>query len=460
MFLPDDKRPTSDGYSCIVIGSGPAGVTLTLELDAAKRRVLLLESGPGDGDLASAIGYGHFAGDYWNAHWIRAFGGTSNAWGGWLATLRPIDFDHPTIGIKWPITHADVLPYYRRAANILNRHRVVANFEQPLMDGWIYRPFSLEHPTRFGERYRSTLSRSTFVDVAIGYSAVGFDATDSRSSITGIRCFDHRTKTTFTLPVQPSQAVVVACGGMGNAQLLLQPQDDGSAPIGNESGHVGKFLMEHPHAIGAGECVMDLDTARLTRPAEFGDFTDVIVLDPALEAEHQRYGCSLQLVRAVRNEELVAAVAMAGQTLYQYRISARSEMRPTAANRVYLTREQSRSGLYRVAARCVIDAEDLVNIDRTLRMFGDSLVTLKRGRVRVNNDVLYREVTGGGHTMGTTRMGSGRSTSVVDGDCRVHGYGNFFVAGSSVFATGGYANPTFTIVALAMRLGDLLAKRV
>jgi choline dehydrogenase-like flavoprotein len=45
---------------------------------------------------------------------------------------------------------------------------------------------------------------------------------------------------------------------------------------------------------------------------------------------------------------------------------------------------------------------------------------------------------------------------VVDGSGRVHGYGNLFVAGSSVFATAGWANPTLTILALALRLGDHL----
>jgi choline dehydrogenase-like flavoprotein len=58
-------------------------------------------------------------------------------------------------------------------------------------------------------------------------------------------------------------------------------------------------------------------------------------------------------------------------------------------------------------------------------------------------------------------MGLDRSTSLVDSECRVHGYGNFFVAESSLFCTGaGYAHPTLTIVALSLRLADrLLAAR-
>ena len=58
--------------------------------------------------------------------------------------------------------------------------------------------------------------------------------------------------------------------------------------------------------------------------------------------------------------------------------------------------------------------------------------------------------------MGTTRMAADPSTGVVDADCRVFSTHNLFIAGSSVFTTGGAANPTLTIVALALRLADHL----
>jgi choline dehydrogenase-like flavoprotein len=71
-------------------------------------------------------------------------------------------------------------------------------------------------------------------------------------------------------------------------------------------------------------------------------------------------------------------------------------------------------------------------------------------------DGWHASMSGGKHHMGTTRMHADPRCGVVDPDCRVHGISNLFIAGSSVFPTTGYANPTLTIVALALRLADYL----
>jgi choline dehydrogenase-like flavoprotein len=63
---------------------------------------------------------------------------------------------------------------------------------------------------------------------------------------------------------------------------------------------------------------------------------------------------------------------------------------------------------------------------------------------------------GNWHHLGTTRMHRDPTKGVVDEHCRVHDVSNLYLAGSSVFPTGGYANPTLTIVALALRLADRL----
>jgi choline dehydrogenase-like flavoprotein len=459
MFLPTGQRPASDNYDCIVIGSGPAGMTVALELEKVGRRVLLIESEAGNGDLALSVGYGHFGGNYWNAHWVRALGGTSNAWAGFVATMREIDFDHPSVGVPWPVERAVLQRYYRRAAPYLNRRATAIDFERPIVSGWIFRPFSWGAPVRFGDQYRATLQQSKRVDVALGCSVVGFGATPSRSSIVALRAFDHRASTPFELSVRPAQAVVVAAGGIGNAQLLLQPPEEGGVPVGNESGQVGKFLMEHPHVYDAAECVTDLVFSRYAPPRLFGRVVDAVVLDNATETAAGLFGCSLQFGEPNADDDMARHFSSRGRTFHHFQINARSEMRPSATNRVFLTAERSRSGLFHVAARCVLDADDLRNIEETIRRWGQTLTALDRGRVRVMNDAIYESVTGGGHIMGTTRMGRDRSTSVVDDRCRVHGYGNFYVAGSSVFPTGGYANPTFTIVALSVLIADEIARQ-
>ena len=61
--------------------------------------------------------------------------------------------------------------------------------------------------------------------------------------------------------------------------------------------------------------------------------------------------------------------------------------------------------------------------------------------------------------MGTTRMHRDPARGVVDAEGRVHGVPNLWIGGASTFPTGGYANPTLSIVALALRLADGLRKR-
>jgi len=62
--------------------------------------------------------------------------------------------------------------------------------------------------------------------------------------------------------------------------------------------------------------------------------------------------------------------------------------------------------------------------------------------------------------MGTTRMSSSPKSGVVDANCKVFDVENLYIGGSSVFATGGLAHPTFTIVQLALRLGNHLSKEL
>jgi len=66
----------------------------------------------------------------------------------------------------------------------------------------------------------------------------------------------------------------------------------------------------------------------------------------------------------------------------------------------------------------------------------------------------------GGHHIGTARMGDNPQSSVVDRDCKLHHVDNLYIASSAVFPTSSQANPTLTITALALRLGDHLIQQL
>ena len=459
MFLTDglpDRR-----YDCYVIGAGPAGITLSLELAKANKTVLVFETGTvteARDDMPNAVNYGHFPDGWWDRHSIRALGGTSRVWSGVCATLMDVDFANPATGVRWPITKSDLAPHYRRAASVVDRERSILDVETPFIPGFVYRPFSQGAATRFGRKYREALSTSSLVDVAVGTSVIGLDANASRSAVRALTCFRYASGATDQLDLDPAQNVVVAGGGISNAQLFLQPRADGAVPVGNESGLAGKYLMEHPHLFDVGEVVLDDDLDQQSRPADFGSAVHALVPDDQQMRRHRLLGCSVQCRNRTTEHPMAEYLAGEhGRPFHHYVCNVRSEMVPSAGNEVFLTGERDAAGLYRPAARCVIGAGDFRNVETTLRLLGESLIESGKGRVRISNERLYRQPTGGGHIMGTTRMGTSQSNSVVDLDCRVHGYNNLLVAGSSVFPTGGYANPTLTVVALALRLADTLA---
>ena len=69
------------------------------------------------------------------------------------------------------------------------------------------------------------------------------------------------------------------------------------------------------------------------------------------------------------------------------------------------------------------------------------------------------KIVPGNHPMGTTSMSFSKENGVVDPNCKIHGIRNLFIASSSVFPTAGYANSTFTLIALSLRLGEHIVEK-
>ncbi|MGH6933138.1 MAG: GMC family oxidoreductase, partial [Dongiaceae bacterium] len=94
---------------------------------------------------------------------------------------------------------------------------------------------------------------------------------------------------------------------------------------------------------------------------------------------------------------------------------------------------------------------DLRTIRTAARLFAEYLARSDAGRARVDDWVIDDRPPedvppgeGGSHHMGGTRMSSTPVRGVVDRDCRVFGQENLYIAGSSVFPSSGYCNPTLS----------------
>jgi choline dehydrogenase-like flavoprotein len=138
----------------------------------------------------------------------------------------------------------------------------------------------------------------------------------------------------------------------------------------------------------------------------------------------------------------------------------RIEQAPNRDSRVVLADERDALGVRRARLDWRMTPLDRHSTRRTLEIVAAEIGRAGLGRVRITfeegGDSWPEDIEGGRHHTGTTRMSDDPRRGVVDPNLRVHGIDNLYVGGSSVFPTCGRGTPTFTLVALALRLAEHL----
>ncbi|MEP6547773.1 MAG: GMC family oxidoreductase [Gammaproteobacteria bacterium] len=145
-----------------------------------------------------------------------------------------------------------------------------------------------------------------------------------------------------------------------------------------------------------------------------------------------------------------------------YSIDYHAEQQPNRNSRVTLTPHRDPMGVPRINIDWQYTRGDVDTVTRALALLADEFKQGGAGTLQYDPATVEFEMTRygayGGHHIGTARMGTDPRTSVTDADCRVHGIDNLYVAGSATFPTSSQANPTLTIVALALRLAARLKR--
>ncbi|NQY14585.1 MAG: GMC family oxidoreductase [Henriciella sp.] len=447
-------------YDAIVAGSGPAGGSVAEGLSRGNRKVLVIETGGSEyraeaqENYSAVKGGGHYVGSHWSSHWIRMLGGTSNIWGGWCAPFSERNFD------RWPISRSDLEPYYLSAAQALYRPPDFLTYRKSVLDQFEYRAISDEDPLRYSDPVKfATFPNDPNVHVLLEHSVGALTASQDGSRVEAFELYGVSEGNRELIELREEQALVLAGGAMGNAQILLASNDGTRASIGDEHGQVGRYLQEHPH-MGVGKIICRANALIPSMDEGFGGIRHALFPSDSLYHEAGELDVCLVLSEASidstdQTERYLSEEFGPGARAYRV-----SVMAGRAENHGSRAEGFDPCGWPLLFAQCVVDSDSLEAVDFVMRSLGSSLLDSNVGRLRFDVERVYSDIGGGGHTIGTTRMGTDATSSVVDSDCRVHGYRNLFIAGSSVFATGSCVNPTLTIVALAQRLADYLAKGI
>jgi choline dehydrogenase-like flavoprotein len=148
----------------------------------------------------------------------------------------------------------------------------------------------------------------------------------------------------------------------------------------------------------------------------------------------------------------------------RFSLEVHAEQVPRADSRITLSDTKDALGMPHVKVDWRYGEEDIDMIRTSLKAIGQEFAASGAGTFEFDEKSLEEDLLRfgayGGHHVGTTRMGIDPNTSVVDANCAVHGVSNLYIASSSVFPTSSQANPTLTIVALALRLAKHLETQI
>jgi len=508
-------------YDVCIIGSGVAGAMVAKRLAGTGAKILMLEAGKqfdrsarfeqlrsheilrtplwpwvsedrdGYVDLsAPEIGYTYTLND----SRIKAVGGSTLFWGGLINRFRETDFNSAStygMGLDWPISYADLERYYCDAeaevgvAGQQNPGDPPRSRELP-MPLW---------PPKYGEDAWFRVAEKMGFEIGLANHARNSTPYGNRPACAAISvCPVCPIGARYSADYHVDQLVAdnlvelavetvarrLITNDRGHVEMLLATDLDGTdyeiradnyviaaqtietarllllSEVGNESDQVGRNLMEHWYT-GAGGFIDDK-----VFPRRIGFET--------LECNHWYDGPDREVRGAIKlsfiegRDPLMYRDGLVGTDLAEKNcrefghwvgVAAEIEHQPNPESRVTLSESQTdQFGDPVPVIKFALSDVDRRTHDTALEV--TSMLAEARGCRDVTSIGSYHRAH---HHMGTCRMSSDPALGVVDANCKVHSTDNLYVAGASVFPTGGGRQPMLTIAAMALRLGEHLATR-
>ena len=507
-------------YDIIIIGTGAGGGTLAHRLAPSGKKILVLERGSflprekANWDTVEVFQKDHYhTKEVWYDKKGKAIhpgtsyyvGGNTKVYGGALFRLRERDFEQIThqggISPAWPLKYQDFAPYYNEAENLYQVHgrqgldptepprdreypfpaishepriqEIHENLEQKGLN-----PFYLPLAIRLNE-VDSLLSECIRCDTCDGFPCLVHAKSDAdvtcvrpaianqnltllteakvvklHTSASGREITRVETEIAGELQSFSADIVVVSCGAINSAALLLKSANDKHANgLANSSDQVGRNFMKHQNG-----AIVGITTK--PNPSKFQKTLAINDFYWGEEGFDYPMG-HVQLLGKV-NKDMMAmdapkfAPGKALEDLASLSVDwwLTAEDLPEANNRIRVDGD-----------RLIVEYTDnnTKGFDRLMNRWVETLKSINCGESIIPFSLYFRKripVQGVAHQVGTCRFGENPETSVLNLDCRTHDVDNLYVVDGSFFPSSAAVNPSLTIMANAMRVGDRLLERI
>ena len=506
----------------LIVGAGAVGLATAVKLARAGRDVCVLEAGPASLDSKSqeffeiANSIGEELNGLHNGR-FRVLGGTTNFWGGQLVPFEPLIFQPRTWvpgDAGWPIGAQDLQPFYEETLNLVGLQNCIrddaevfravgTNLPKLSEDLEIFLSRWIPQPN-FVRLFDGELRENNQLRVFVNAPAVAIGMNEAGDRAEYIVSIDRRGRRRRFI----ANTVVLANGTIEIARLLMLRLADGRKAAWSGNAWLGKGFADHIDCTAGDVFPQDKDAfhnlfdnvifknikyhpkIKLTDDAQnkrkllgicshfifnssyaehfdslkifarglmSGRIESNLFLHPIKTLKAVKIGWPMAL-RYLRHHRIFNPADLG----IQLRLSSEQVMIPNSC--INLTDRLDALEMPVIEVDWKIDGIEIETMTVFSELVRDQLEQAGLAKITLDPRLVARDpefltqIDDGLHHMGAVRMASTSAAGVVDSNLRVFGTSNLHVAGAAVYPSTGYSNPTFTAIALGLRLASQLCK--
>ena len=467
MIFKNIDEIINNNFDVVIVGSGPAGISLALKLEEEKIKTLILEAGSEEyseksQEFYSSKIFGDQITDLKHSR-LRQFGGTSGHWGGWSKPMENYNLS------KWGIEYNQLEKYSNQTCKILNINN---KFRKSNINKYFNQIEFQYSDVNFKEKFKDHIIKSNYINLIMNAQAVQFLGDENLTKSVEF-LFEGQN---FNIS---SNFFVLAAGGIENSRILLYSKMKNNLLKSNSS--IGKYWMTHPWFIGGYGVLKKKELSNYLGKNFINKDGPLHVASSEILNKERRILSGSIYMDPQENKKVVKEIIkdlLCVAPEYGKKIARSIFKKDLKCGNIFMHLEEPSNKNNKITLDDKIkDANGipitnlyykrsdatLVAAKTILEEFAEVCRKLDLGRIAISksiDDLKNYDSLGVYHHIGGTRIGSDSKNSVVDNNLKIHGNKNLYIAGSSVFPTSGYTNPTFTIVQLSLRLGEHIFNKI